>query len=622
MGVLAEVGDGGRMGMGEKKTVLTPEQQEDQKWLISEISREANARGRTGKVTAKWTNNRWLCKIGNAKLSHANGESVRSRTLDVGKAMFRKRKTLSLEIAKPAHDIFWDLARLSAALQQELVHRMLSREHERSQAAPGTWAYRFAMGKDGMEPFVDNWMRKRAEYKLKIALKKFKEEETEASKGKRRRGPRVRNKTETKNKPVLEDFIWRPNSNLIAAITRAITEKYALWYATERGESAPPWPKANSFMLPDTCIHVESINGFYLVEKDGKKSRRKTDKVYVSVSMLGMKDGKRQIQPTFRLMPRGHNQWHAVRMLFESDPSISYNRHAATVKWDANVRRWYLNLCVSMPEGEAPKPDEPKVLVIRRGSFRWQVAMTSDGDRVTLYDKGEASHIIHIKQEEHARRNAKACHLHYQGRGARGHGRKRFFRIKNQSLDREARRIDTWIDKFVAHTDRMVGEMGFTDVVIEKHDESVPPTHPNPYVQKVIRQFPYATMRERLANKIEQRGVRVHVVSNDYKPVKCPKCGKNTDRKEKGDLRVCKSCRFTAYEDTIAMWHLLQAAGFQPKNVDETTANAARLRRAVKHKDYATWETEATQVAQSQWWVMEKPAPETPRVESDANDGR
>lgn len=567
----------------KEKPALLPDEQADRDWLAAEIQRELDRRNRSGKVTVYLSNNRWICKVGNQRLGQVNKAAVRSRTYDVQKGLFRRKTTVRFYFEKPPHGTFFDLVDLWQSVSQTLTFRLMRGEAEGK--APSTWAYQQCVGVDGEPGLVDEWMQSRYEYRLK----KQKEAEKEKAKAEKAAKPKQRTRkkrvrTKKQDKPEKPEWQpWNVSANIIATLSYQVTNRYATWYATKRFEAGPPWRTAKSFSLPANCVKLDTAKGFKYV-KEGedrkakpqkvngsngqKKKTKRTDKVFATLSIFGMVETKdangrirkaRAEQPTFRVYPRGRNDWQKVRRLWHPDLSQRYTYHAANVTYDQDLRRWVLSVTLAMPEPE--EATGSKIVAIRRGSFRWLRAMDLDGTYHTLYDQGDPWQLIHLKNEFHSRRKRKDKHFYYQGKGARGHGRARFFRIKNQLSDAEHRAVQGWLQKSNAYNAKKLADDGVREVILEKFDESKAPVHPNKYVQTLNRKFPLATLRDSFVSAIEKQGIKVTVVAQDYNDKSCPVCASPTEDLD-GRRRKCTVCGYAAWSDTIACYHLFAKAGY------------------------------------------------------------
>lgn len=475
----------------------------------------------------------WVCKDGRKTLGRVAMGDVLSQNVEAIERVFDLRGAITLTIDKASAptDLLWTVSTVVPRIQRDIVLGLLRGEN--GDKAPSSWAYQ-----KGNE-LVKQWAEQRAEQNKKLLKKK--------------------------QDPLPE---YKIGSAVVVAGTKRIADQFKRWESTRQAESAPPWPKSIGFDLDQTAISIQQMRGGKVL-RSSNGNKTISNRIVVVVRMLGMDGGKRQPQPVLRVHPHGRSAWANVRRLF-ADPERFKARSARIIN---DRGKWLLKLSYTMPR---PKRSEGQgAIVVRRGMGRFIVAQGSDGRVPLLLDRGQGSGVISIKRQMHARRGRAREHFVHQGRGARGHGKKRFWDLMSRLENAESRYVKTWCQQQAAC---VVGEtirMGYKEIIIEDFSGSSPPVHRDPFIQKLLRRFPFAQLRESIEWASAKAGVPTRVQALDYDASKCPECGGKLTRQSNGWCEC--SCGFGAWEDTVVCWHHLTSAG-----IETTLAIKAKKERQVK----------------------------------------
>ncbi len=443
----------------------------------------------------------WVCRDGRKTLGRvAMGDVLEQKTESVRRVFdLRGAVTLTIDRGRAPDDLLWAVATLAPHVQRQVVLGLLRGDN--GEVNPSTWAYR--RGNEVLEQWNAN--------------------------------------REKNGKPAV-----RVGSAIIVAATRRAADQFARWRKSGQLDKAPPWPKSVGFDLDDQGINVQRLG-------EGKNLRRR---IVASIRILGMDQGKRPVQPVLRVTPRGGSAWATMRRLF-LDPERFKMRSARVVN---DRGKWLLKLSYTMPRPGGAGGSG--ALVVRRGMGRFLISQGSDGRVPLLYDGGKGSGIIAIKRQMHARRCVAREHLQHQGKGARGHGRARFWRIMTRLDNAEARYVKTWCQQQAAKVVRAAKSMGYAEIIVEDFAGSSPPVHPDPFVQKLLRRFPFAMLRESIEWAAKKAGIPTRAQALDYDPHLCPECNAELVRRERNGWCACE-CGFAAWEDTVVCWHHLKSAGVE-----------------------------------------------------------
>jgi hypothetical protein len=354
--------------------------------------------------------------------------------------------------------------------------------------------------------------------------------------------------------------------NVVCVASKMAADAYATWRKGQYQagpKKGPPWYKR-----PGIPLHHRAIK---LVQtKDG---------VHCSIGLFGMtEDGHRQPPIVVGVAACGGSAWATLHRLLTRE----WEPRAARLVYDEEQRKWKLKLSYEYPMPEQATGE--RVMVLRRGLHRFLPMLVDDGTMPAPLDAG--SSLIAFKRGIDARKAAMRGHLPWQGKGARGHGKKRWYRSYDRLGQLEANYVLTWCRQQAAHVAKTAVKLGCSRVLIEKFEESQPPTHPDPFVQKLLRRFPFCQLRDSVKHALVKVGVELVGVKSDHNAQRCPKCG--SDDPAQHDRRArwfrCTKCEVGGGSDFIAMWNTLVDMGIDDAAVERLAQKSAAIVKAAQRR--------------------------------------
>ena len=502
----------------------TPPVDPNREWLITQL----RERGVEKPSVGFDPRGVWTCRDGRKTLGKLAHCKVQARDLAAVEGLFDLRAAVTLRIVSAPWDVLWAISRCMPHVQRTVTLGLLRKEQ--ADRNPASWSYT-----RGVQA-VQEWRQERAAWAAKAK------------------------EPEQKLRAVLDSAV-AINSGIVVAATKRAFDRFNTWEKTKQREAAPPWAKSIGFDLNEQHVAMESI---------GKS------KIVARLSLLGMKEGSRQPQPVVRLSPQGGSAWATVRRILDG----TYKSRSARIVNDEG--KWLLKLSYTMPR--PGKSDEPNSLLVRRGMSQFLLAWCSDGKRVARLDSGAS--LIKIKRQFEARRNDARSHLPHQGKGARGHGKARFYRLYENLGAAEERFVATWCQQTAALVVSEAKRLGCGTILLEDFGQSSPPVARDPYLQKLLRKFPFAQLREAITWAATKVGIDVKVQRADYE-VTCPQCGAVLHVNER-TWAECAGCKFEGGLETINAWRLFEAAGVKhdmplkveaEKNLKSIVEGARKSRR-------------------------------------------
>ena len=358
---------------------------------------------------------------------------------------------------------------------------------------------------------------------------------------------------------------------VVCVASKAAADAHAKW-RKEQWKKGPPWYKRPGIPLHNRGVVLSQ-------DKAG---------VHCALTLFG-KDaaGHNQRPVVVGVAACGGSAWATLRKLLTRE----WEPRAARLVRDDERRAWVLKLSYEYPMPE--KATGERVLVVRRGMTKFLSMLVDDGTMPAPLDSAES--LIAFKRGIEARKGALRRHLPHQGRGARGHGKKRWYRSYERLGELEANYVTTWCRQQAAHVAKTAVKYGCGRVLIEEFEKSQPPTHPDPFVQKLLRRFPFCQLRDAIKQALVKVGVELEAVPSDHNAQRCPKCG--SDDPAQHDRRArwfrCKGCEVGGGSDFIAMWNTLRDAGVRDDAVEllakkaAAMVQAAQRRQKVEHSDEA-----------------------------------
>ena len=497
---------------------LSSSPDEDKVWLEGELQK-IGAEKPHARLTGK---NVWECRDGNRKLGVLSPSAVEERNTGAVAALFDLRASVTLELdLKEVPEIRSLLWAMSSALtygQRAVVLSLMKGEN--GGVNPSTHAYR-------------------------VMLKAFED-------------------WKSKQK-VPERQALTLAGSVIAQASKASAEKTMAWLKKEQAEACPPWFKSESFGVPG--------NQFELL-MDGRD-------LYIQLKLQGMdQDTKRCPVIRVKAHATGSSAWTTIRKVVKGDEATC---RAARCFYSETRRRWLFNVSYSFPKpvlkgGKGFMVVVPSVCTTIRmfGSDGYTPRSKSFGDHTPQYDR-----LMVAKSRLEARRGSVRSSRALPGGGSRGHGYKRRNRLKSQLREKEQNIVQTYCGEAASDVLRRALDHGYQGVVVVDMEGGLP-EHTIPQVEKLLRQFPRAQLRDAICWKAKKEGVFCKVVSLKQFG-SCPNCGrvhskdKPAGYEDKG-MWVC-FCGLRLPFDTWTAWRGFSAAGVC---VDEVFQKHAKVNEAAE----------------------------------------
>lgn len=282
--------------------------------------------------------------------------------------------------------------------------------------------------------------------------------------------------------------------------------------------------------------------------------------------------------------PKGGNAWAAVRKVLSGE----FQHGAARLLWDERKRRWQVRLSYKMPR-QAPVADGSGVLVVRRSAEHMLFAMNSDG-RVFGESVGIGRKILAVKGQFLRRKRMARKSITTQGKGARGHGKNRFFRRYQALADREDLVVDTMLKQHASFLRKAAEQSQATTVLLEDFSLPWTPTGSHREFLVVLERMPWGRQEAVLRTEFEEHGIAIRKIASTHRSDTCPACGHSTEIDR--DLVDCAGCGLLCDRHAVAAWHMMKAGGFSDDKIARKYKHVSRamrdLRKLARDAEHAT----------------------------------
>jgi transposase len=468
-------------------------------WLLEELRRNG-----TEKPRARFTGkNIWECRDGNRKLGVLAPAVVDERNAEAVAALFSfLRASVTLELETSHDDAAWNLLWATAdALsygQRQIVFAMM--RAEKGQKVDG-YHVLGQMTKPPAAGALDDWCARQKD-------------------------------------PGRQALRW--GGSLRACAAKAASDKAKAWLGKEKeqADKSPPWFKAKSFGVPEVALAL-NLSGREL-----------------SVSMH-LLEGSGWI--TLPAHATGASAWSTVRKIVNRVDGAKYL--AGRCVYSDDRRRWLLKVSYLFKRPEQ-KPGVGVLAVLP--SFASTVELYGSdgwrrGHRELRADGARAEDRLFVaKRRISQRRGAIAAARALPGSGARGHGKKRFMRSMNRLRSAEDNLVTTYCGQAAADVVRLAQERGYGEIIVADYDGGLP-EHATPEVEKLLRKFPRARLRDAVKWKADKAGLRARLVELSSKHV-CPACGSADGAMQVGRVWFCHGCGLRLEVGDWQAWRVFRNA--------------------------------------------------------------
>jgi hypothetical protein len=441
------------------------------------------------------------------------------------------------------------------------------------------------------------------------------------------------------------------SGSLTAFASKQASDKMRTWLKKE-AEQSPPWFKAKSLPLPRECFDL------VLCGRD----------LDVILTLRAAVNG-RSPHLTGKAVARGNSQWSTLHKILK--PGSEYTIGGARLVWDDDRYRFQLKVSYSYPRPSTKegvdtlvvcpgldsilrlwasngrgvgRVDDSKSYFAHRLQFEGRrtphkptakslkqfKALGKDPNEVFTYDLVQDS-LLQTKLAFDAKRSSMAQHLNHQGRGARGHGRNRFLRIKTEVSEKEALFTKSYCEQQGSLVARLASGMTLThegwvqtrepyaEVLLNDWSTHLA-HHPDKRIEKILRRFPSALLREKIIWALTKAGINYRVLKVGTSL--CPSCLKGKMEFDKiSSNYICNNdeCKQEIPKDFLTAWATFRAG--TPSKVYDYDAVSESFRKVIRDSRARKNQTTNLETSESEAPSIEVQAP-TRKTTKDANATR
>ena len=429
------------------------------------------------------------------------------------------------------------------------------------------------------------------------------------------------------------------SGSLMAFASKQAGDKMKTWLKKE-AEQSPPWFKAKSLPLPRECFDL------VLVGRD----------LNVCLILRAAVNG-RSPQLTGKAVARGNSQWSILHKMLK--PDSEYTIGGARLVWDDDRRRFQLKVSYSYPKPDTKsgvdtlvvcpgldsilrlwsndgrgvgRVDDSKSYFSHRLQFEGRRTphkpiakslkqlkeLGKDPNEVFIYDVNQDK-LIQTKMAFDAKRSSMAQHLNHQGRGARGHGRNRFLRIKTDVSEKEALFTKSYCEQQGSLVAKLASGMTLTHEGWKQTREPYAEVllndwsthlahHPDKRIERVLRRFPSALLRDKIIWALTKAGINYRVLKVGTSL--CPSClkGKMNFDKISGN-HICSNdeCKQETPKEYLTAWSTFRAG--TPSKVYDYDAVSESFRKVIRNRRSPKNQTATLESSDSEAPPITPPAP-------------
>jgi transcription elongation factor Elf1 len=485
----------------------------------------------------------WECRDGNRILGRLSESSIVERSEDAVNGLFDLTSACAIELdgreLKEKHEgILWALAGAISYAQRQIVVALMRREHE-----------------EPAKRFPDKV--------ASLIVKREKKGIDRAAVDEATYAYWVLDAGLTEWKSKQKDKRWKDlevAGDIRAFASKQAADRFKQWRGKEQDKKCPPWFKAKSFSLPEDSLGLL---------KDGRDL----------TAMIRFQAGEQIIVKAYA---RGGSEWSTIRKLIGGE----YKKRSARVVWDEERRKWLVRISYSYPR---PKQSEGERVIAVVPSMNSLVHMFDDEARgLPKFDT--VSMLIKKEQFDQRRRDIRG-HLNHIGSGARGHGKKRRFRLYEDLGTKEANYTTTWNRQQAAHVVKVAQDRLASLVILDDWSTSVPCFHSDRRLEKALRRFPICSLLDAIQWACTKAGIKAvrHKCSTE-----CPHCNASKDKvqpKRKWNSQQilrCDECGTEFDEVFVRSWRDIKEHRPEASKAFKDSADQMkRIRDKVDASDFA-----------------------------------
>jgi hypothetical protein len=316
---------------------------------------------------------------------------------------------------------------------------------------------------------------------------------------------------------------------------------YETFRKSSRGEkSLPSFRKGSPILFRSDMVKVS-----YVPPEGGRPGG------YVLRVALGASDNWDLV-----VVPMGGSAHATMRAVTGGDPAASWK--ALDCKIVRRKKKWFAKLAYARPRPAFT--GDPKVVCAVHLGVRNALTISCSDGRAQILDTG--GKLLHVKAQMAARRKrlSEVGKNGSLGGGSRGHGTPTRFSRLEQLEDAEARYTKTQIQQWASACVKRAMMWNAGTIVLEDYSpKELADQAESEYVERLIRKFPLAALRDAIAFAALKAGVRVEKHSAAYISQTCPECGVVDPANDKKDgMFGCVACGHRREVDLVAAVNYVQ----------------------------------------------------------------
>jgi len=253
----------------------------------------------------------------------------------------------------------------------------------------------------------------------------------------------------------------------------------------------------------------------------------------------------------------------------------------ANLVWDEKKRRWRVSISYSMPRKQPA--EGANYLAVRRNVHDMLFVMDSKGKTYKAC-QGIGLKIIHVRSHFLRRKSEIRATLNFQGQGARGHGKKRFYRSYTKCSDKEANAIDTMLKQLASSIRKAAESAGASSVLLEDFALPWTPEAGDPRFVRLLRRMPWTKAETLLRRELEEHGIRLVTMAQAHNTTTCPACGADLRQVDARHVE-CDSCQLLCTRAIVATWNMFLAAEVPVEELAEVKRKASFIGREIRRRN-------------------------------------
>lgn len=250
------------------------------------------------------------------------------------------------------------------------------------------------------------------------------------------------------------------------------------------------------------------------------------------------------------VVPMGGSAHATMRAVTGGDPDAAWK--ALDCKIVRRKKKWFAKLAYARPRPAFT--GDPKIVCAVHLGIRNALTVGCSDGRAQILDTG--GKLLHVKAQMLARRKrlSEVGKNGSLGPGSRGHGTPTRFSRLEQLEDAEARFTKTQIQQWAAAAVKRARMWNAGTLVLEDYSpKELADQADSEHVERLIRKFPLAALRDAIGFAALKAGLRVEKHSAAYISQTCPECGVvSPSNDQKDGMFGCVMCGHRREVDLVA----------------------------------------------------------------------